>query len=70
MEFSKSSYVGITDRPSDNVFLNTLAKQLPQVNIKTKEMPFCTPYATKCRLLLHAYLEQVDLQEEGLINGE
>ena len=34
MEFSKSSYVGITDRPSDNVYLSTLAKQLPQVNIK------------------------------------
>ena len=70
MEFSKSSYVGIQERPSDNVHLNALTKQLPQVNVKTKEVPFCTPYATKCRLLLHAHLEQIDLSEEGLMNGE
>ena len=70
MEFSKSSYVGVQERPSDNVNLNALTKQLPQVNVKTKEVPFCAPYATKCRLLLHAYLEQVDLPGEGLRNGE
>ena len=36
----------------------------------TKERPFCMPYVAKCRLLVHAHLEHIDIPDKGLHQGK
>ena len=68
-ELSNKAQAGVNDRPSDNIHLNLLVKQLPQVKVDTREPPFNRPSVAKARLLLHAYLEHVEIQDPGLISG-
>ncbi len=48
------------------------SKALPHIDIKTKENPFCAPYAAKARILVHAHLERLEsfkLGRDTLIIG-
>ena len=69
-ELSNDQLAGVKDRPSDDVHLNVLVKQLPNVKVDTREQPFCRTYVAKARLLLHAYLEHIEIQDPGLLKGE
>ena len=69
-ELSNDQLAGVKDRPSDDVHLNILVKQLPNVKVDTREQPFCRTYVAKARLLLHAYLEHIEIQDPGLLKGE
>lgn len=64
LEFSKDHSVGLQDRPEDNVMLPLLIQELPRVNAKTKERPFCAAYATKARILMHAHLSRLELSPQ------
>ena len=45
------------------------SKALPYIDIKTKENPFCAPYAAKARMLVHAHLERMLLRPDTLQIG-
>ena len=64
LEFSKDHSVGVQDRPEDNVVLPSLINELPRVNARTKERPFCAGYATKARILMHAHLTRMALSPQ------
>ena len=68
-ELTNKQQAGVLDRPSDDVHLNVLVKQLPNVKVNTREQPFNRPNVAKARLLLHAYLEHIEMQDPGLLNG-
>ena len=61
LEFSKEHTVGVQERPVDNELLPQLIQELPRVNARTKERPFCAVYATKARILTHAHLSRMEL---------
>lgn len=69
-ELSNDQLAGVKDRPSDDVHLNVLVKQLPNVKVDTREQPFCRTYVAKARLLLHAYLEHIEIQDPGLLKDQ
>lgn len=68
-ELCSKQQAGVLDRPSDNIHLNALVKQLPHVKVDTREPPFNRASVAKARLLLHTYLEHVELQDPGLLKG-
>uniref|UniRef100_A0A1I8GJ51 J domain-containing protein n=1 Tax=Macrostomum lignano TaxID=282301 RepID=A0A1I8GJ51_9PLAT len=65
-EFNRLQNPEVVERPSDNEEVPMVMKQLPQVNEKNKEPPFCLPYALKARVLLHAHLSRLDLNPNTL----
>ena len=70
IEFSNKQQAGVKDRPSDDIYLNQLVKQLENsVKIDTREQPFNQTYVAKARLLLHSYLEHIEIQDPGLLQG-
>ena len=68
-ELMSKQQAGVLDRPSDNIHLNVLVKQLPSLKVDTREPPFNRPSVAKARLLLHAHLERIEIQDPGLLNG-
>ena len=68
-ELCNKQQAGVLDRPSDNIHLNELIKQLPGVKVDTREPPFNRPSVAKARLLLHSHLEHIDIQDPGLLTG-
>lgn len=70
VEFNQNSQAGVKNRPSDDIYLNQLVKQLEHsIRVDTKEPPFCQTYVAKTRLLMHAYFERITLQDPGLKQG-
>ena len=70
VEFSPGSQAGVKNRPSDDIYLNQLVKQLEHtIKVDTREQPFCQTYVAKARLLIHAYFERIQLQDPGLRQG-
>ncbi|CAF0726255.1 unnamed protein product [Didymodactylos carnosus] len=66
MEFEKTRNPAIVERPSDNVELPKLMKDLQDVQEKTKERPFQFPYSLKARALLHSHLQRITNLSENL----
>ncbi|XP_062896877.1 translocation protein SEC63 homolog [Mobula hypostoma] len=48
-------------RPTDNVEIPQLIRELGNVNEKKKELPFCLPYSVKSRVLLLAHLSRLEI---------
>ena len=69
VEFSQGEYIGVKSRPGDQD-LSSLVKELPQVDIKNRQPPFCAPYAVKARLLLFASMKHIDLPNSDLVHGK
>ena len=69
VEFSQGEYIGVKSRPSDQD-LSSLVKELPQVDIKNRQLPFCAPYAVKARLLLFASMKHIDVPNSDLVHGK
>lgn len=67
MEFEKSHNNDVQERPSDNVELPQLMRELPHLNEKNKERPLCYPYSIKARALLHAHFSRIALPQETLL---
>ncbi|XP_064081313.1 translocation protein SEC63 homolog isoform X1 [Macrobrachium nipponense] len=66
MEFEKGHNPEIVERPTDNIELPQLIKQLPNLGEKNKERPLCFAYSIKARSLLHAHLSRMKLPEDTL----
>lgn len=65
-EFEKSHNKDIMERPSDNIELPSLMRELPHLNEKNKEKPLCFPYSVKARALLHAHFSRIGLPADTL----
>uniref|UniRef100_A0A3P9LQE4 Translocation protein SEC63 homolog n=1 Tax=Oryzias latipes TaxID=8090 RepID=A0A3P9LQE4_ORYLA len=63
-EFDPRSNKEATIRPTDNVEVPQLIRELGNINVKKKEPPFCYPYSLKARVLLLSHLARMDLSEE------
>jgi len=61
LEFEKGHNNEIQERPSDNVELPELMRDLPNLGDKNKEPPLCYPYSIKARALIHAHLSRLEL---------
>ncbi|KAK7063040.1 secretory subunit [Halocaridina rubra] len=66
LEFEKGHNPEIVERPTDNIELPQLMKQLPNLGEKNKERPLCFAYSIKARSLLHAHLSRIPLPENTL----
>ncbi|XP_045583625.1 translocation protein SEC63 homolog isoform X1 [Procambarus clarkii] len=63
LEFEKGHNPEIVERPTDNIELPQLIKQLPNLGEKNKERPLCFAYSMKARSLLHAHLSRMKLPD-------
>lgn len=61
LEFEKGHNNEIQERPSDNVELPELMRDLSNLGDKNKEPPLCYPYSIKARALIHAHLSRLEL---------
>uniref|UniRef100_V5HAM7 Putative molecular chaperone sec63 endoplasmic reticulum translocon component n=2 Tax=Ixodes ricinus TaxID=34613 RepID=V5HAM7_IXORI len=61
LEFEKSHNPEVVLRPTDDVELPALIKQLPNFNEKNKERPLCYEYSIKARALIYAHLLRIPL---------
>lgn len=61
LEFEKSHNSEIIERPSDNIEVPQLIKELSNLGEKNKERPLCFGYSIKARALLHAHLSRMKL---------
>lgn len=66
LEFEKGHNPEIVERPTDNIELPQLIKQLPNLGEKNKERPLCFAYSMKARSLLHAHLSRMKLPDATL----
>lgn len=66
VEFRRSYNSEIIERPSDNVEVPLLIKELPNLGAKNKEWPLCFSYSIKARALLHAHLHRMKLPSNNL----
>uniref|UniRef100_A0A7M5XBC5 J domain-containing protein n=1 Tax=Clytia hemisphaerica TaxID=252671 RepID=A0A7M5XBC5_9CNID len=67
LEFDKSHNAEVQERPSDNVELPQLMRELPQLNEKNKERPLCFAYSIKARALMHAHFSRIALPQQTLL---
>lgn len=65
-EYEKSNNPEIIERPSDNVEMPALMRDLTDLQEKIREFPFCHPYSVKARSLIHAHLLRMDLPPDTL----
>lgn len=62
-EFDPRSNKEAIIRPTDNIEVPQLIRELGNINVKKKEPPFCYPYSLKARVLLLAHLARMDVSE-------
>uniref|UniRef100_A0AAX7TKM3 Translocation protein SEC63 homolog n=1 Tax=Astatotilapia calliptera TaxID=8154 RepID=A0AAX7TKM3_ASTCA len=64
LEFDPRNNKEATIRPTDNVEVPQLIRELGNINVKKKEPPFYYPYSLKARVLVLAHLARMDVSEE------
>uniref|UniRef100_A0A3P9P5D4 Translocation protein SEC63 homolog n=1 Tax=Poecilia reticulata TaxID=8081 RepID=A0A3P9P5D4_POERE len=62
-EFDPRSNKEATIRPTDNVEVPQLIRELGNINVKKKEPPFCYPYSFKARVLVLSHLARMEVSE-------
>ncbi|XP_014850032.1 PREDICTED: translocation protein SEC63 homolog isoform X2 [Poecilia mexicana] len=62
-EFDPRSNKDATIRPTDNVEVPQLIRELGNINVKKKEPPFCYPYSFKARVLVLSHLARMEVSE-------
>ncbi|XP_064196488.1 translocation protein SEC63 homolog isoform X2 [Anguilla rostrata] len=63
-EFDPRSNKEATIRPTDNIEVPQLIRELGNINVKKKEPPFCYPYSLKARVLVLSHLARMDVSED------
>lgn len=61
LEFEKGHNSEIVERPTDNVEMPQLMKNISNLGINNKEKPLCFGYSVKARTLLFAHLSRIAL---------
>ncbi|CAF2060985.1 unnamed protein product [Rotaria magnacalcarata] len=69
-EFDRRRNPMIVDRPSDNIELPELFRELTNVQEKIKEIPFQDLYSIKARTLLYAHLHRLDSLSDNLVKDK
>ncbi|UYV67794.1 SEC63 [Cordylochernes scorpioides] len=69
-EFDKAHNSKIVERPSDNIEIPQLMKELPNLGEKNRENPLGCSYSIKARALLHAHLTRLKLPPNTLEEDE
>ncbi|XP_030577606.1 translocation protein SEC63 homolog isoform X2 [Archocentrus centrarchus] len=64
LEFDPRNNKEATIRPTDNVEVPQLIRELGNINVKKKEPPFYYPYSLKARVLVLAHLARMEVSEE------
>lgn len=65
-EYEKSSNPEIIERPTDNVEMPALMRDLPDLQEKIREVPYSYLFSIKARALIHAHLLRIDLPADTL----
>lgn len=65
-EFAKAHNSQIVERPSDNVEVPKLMRELANLNEKNQERPLCYSYSVKTRAIVHAHLSRLKLPANTL----
>uniref|UniRef100_A0AAZ3R988 Translocation protein SEC63 homolog n=1 Tax=Oncorhynchus tshawytscha TaxID=74940 RepID=A0AAZ3R988_ONCTS len=63
-EFDPRSNKEATIRPTDNIQVPQLIRELGNINVKKKEPPFCYPYSLKARVLVLAHLARMEVSDD------
>ncbi|XP_077593213.1 translocation protein SEC63 homolog [Stigmatopora nigra] len=63
-EFDPRSNKEATIRPTDNIEVPQLIRELGNINVKKKEPPFCYPYSLKARVLVLSHLARMEVSDE------
>uniref|UniRef100_A0A673VNQ7 Translocation protein SEC63 homolog n=1 Tax=Salmo trutta TaxID=8032 RepID=A0A673VNQ7_SALTR len=63
-EFDPRSNKEATIRPTDNIQVPQLIRELGNINVKKKEPPFCYPYSLKARVLVMAHLARMEVSDD------
>ncbi|KAJ8355658.1 hypothetical protein SKAU_G00184520 [Synaphobranchus kaupii] len=63
-EFDPRSNKEATIRPTDNIEVPQLIRELGNINVKKKEPPFCYPYSLKARVLVLSHLARMEVSED------
>merc|ERR1719187_808063 len=66
LEFERGHNSEVVERPTDNVEIPQLMKNLPNLGINNKEKPLCFGYSVKARALLFAHLSRIPLSKHTL----
>jgi len=66
LEYDKKHNNEVQERPSDNVEIPQLIRQIPNLNEKTRERPLSDSYSLKARALLFAHMSRMPLPEKSL----
>ncbi|XP_014288727.1 translocation protein SEC63 homolog [Halyomorpha halys] len=61
LEFEKQYNSEIVERPTDNVEIPQLMRQIYNLGEKNREKPLCYRYSIKARVLIHAHLSRLPL---------
>lgn len=61
LEFAKTHNPEVVERPTDNIEVPRLIRDLPKLGEKNKEKPLCYSYSIKTRAILHAHLSRMKL---------
>lgn len=61
LEFSKTNNPEVIERPTDNIEVPRLMKELPNLGEKNNEKPLCFSYSIKSRAILFAHLNRINL---------
>lgn len=62
-EFDPRSNKEAIIRPTDNIEVPQLIRELGNINVKKKEPPFCYPYSLKARVLVLTHLARMEVSE-------
>ncbi|MGH0164007.1 UNVERIFIED_CONTAM: hypothetical protein FKN15_046509 [Acipenser sinensis] len=63
-EFDPRNNKEATIRPTDNIEVPELIRDLGNINVKKKEPPFCYPYSLKARVLMLSHLARMEVSED------
>lgn len=66
LEFAKYHNPEVIERPTDNVEVPRLIRDLPNLGEKNTEKPLCFSYSIKSRAILHAHLSRMKLPQSTL----
>lgn len=70
LEYEKSNNPEIVERPSDNVEMPALMRDLPDLQEKLREIPFSYLFSIKARAMIHAHLLRMDLPADTLLKDK
>lgn len=70
LEYEKSNNPEIVERPTDNVEMPALMRELPDLQEKIREAPYSYIFSIKARAMIHSHLLRMDLPADTLLKDK